>query len=120
MMSAAAVLSSAGRIRPAGPHPDRLSRLMPQGDFHSINGIDGGVASRSATQGGHARVGDKPHVHKVILNRLRQIQSYQYAAIADVQFAQHAQTLDSHGLPKGPRPKCTTRIVGFKYTTNLV
>ena len=106
--------------RAAFADADGFCGLVAKGDFHAVDAVDGGVAGRGAAQGGDQRIGDKAHMHQVVLDGFRQVEGHQDPALADLQFAQHAQPPNSRGLPKGQHPKTTTGMVGFQYTTNLV
>jgi hypothetical protein len=72
--------------RPSGVR--RLSVLselqVGQSDLHSVDGIDGRIPGRRAAQCRHMRIGNKAHVHQMILNRFWQVQSDQDPALANL------------------------------------
>jgi hypothetical protein len=65
------------------PNPDALCRLVPEGDFQAIHEVNRGIAGRRAAQRRYLRVGHKTHMHQVVLDRLRQVEGNQDAALAN-------------------------------------
>ena len=53
---------------------DEFSRLPAQGNFSSVNAIDGGISSRRPAKREHPVFRDKPKMHKLSLNLLWEIQ----------------------------------------------
>jgi len=68
---------------------------MAQSDFHAVDAVDGGVSSGGAAQSGDLCVGHETHVHKVILDSFRKIESHQDARFTYRQLAQHPHTFFS-------------------------
>jgi hypothetical protein len=76
-------------------YTDSSGGLVAQGDFHAVNAENGGVAGWGAAQNGDQRTGNKPHVHKMVLDRFRQVQRHQNGRFPDLQFAQQAHLTNS-------------------------
>lgn len=47
---------------------------MAEGDFEAVNAVDGGVACWGAAQSLDYGIGDKTHVHQVVLDVFRQVE----------------------------------------------
>ena len=60
---------------------------MAERDLHAVNAVDGGVARRRPAQRGNHGVGDKAHMHQVILYGFGKVQGDQDPALAHVQLA---------------------------------
>jgi hypothetical protein len=90
---------------------------MAEGDFHPVDAIHGGVAGRRAAQGRHLGVGDKSHVHQVVLDIFRQVKGDQDPPLTNRQIAENAHLTNPAVPPaKAGQQENTTRMVGFKYT----
>lgn len=90
---------------------------MPQGDFHAADAVNRWIASGGTTQHRHRCVGNKTQVHEMVPDGIRQIKSFQDAALSHLQFAQDAHR-DSQGPLKRRQKETTTIKVGFQYTAN--
>ena len=91
---------------------------MAECDLHSVDQVDSGIASWSATENRYECAGDKAHVHQVVLDGFRQIESYQDRAFSDFELAEDTHLpSDSTGPAKGQEPEITTRKVGLQYRT---
>jgi hypothetical protein len=80
-----------------GSHTNGSGGLAAEGNLHAVHAVDGGVAGRRAAQDRDQRIGNKAHVHQMVLHGFRQVKAHQNPALAYIQFAQHAQPLDSDG-----------------------
>jgi hypothetical protein len=56
---------------------------MAEGDFHAVNAVDGGIAGRGAAQGRDQGIGDKAHMHQVVLYGFGKVEGDQHPAFAD-------------------------------------
>ena len=65
-------------------YADRISGLMPKGNLHAINPVDGRVARRRTSQHCDPRIGDKAHVHQVILYGFWQFELQQNCRLPDL------------------------------------
>ncbi len=101
-------------------NPDCLRSLVAQRNLKSVNGVNRGVAGWGAAHRRHLGIGHKSHVHQVVLNRLRQVESNQDSTITDAQFAQHIHLPGSHMPPVGRTFTNPTCLVVVKYTTKYV
>src|SRR6185437_3683416 len=54
-------------------HADEAGGFATQGDFESIDGVDGWITGRRAAYDDYVRVGSKAHVHEVVSNLVGQI-----------------------------------------------
>jgi len=70
-----------------GTDSNGLGGFVTQGDFHAVNGVDGGVAGGSAAEGRNQCVRDETHVHEVVLDGFREFESNQDSSLADFHFA---------------------------------
>ena len=102
-----------------GANADGFGSLVAESDFHAVNTIYGGVAGWRAAQGSDQGIGNKAHMHQVILHGFGEIEAHQHSALTDVQLTQDAQIPNSAGMSKMRSPKNTTGMVVFQYTTNL-
>jgi hypothetical protein len=59
-----------------GAHVNGRGGLAPEGNLHSIDGVNGGVAGWRAAQYGYQGIGNKAHVHQVVLYGFRQIEAH--------------------------------------------
>ena len=57
---------------------------MPKGNLHAINPVDGRVARGRPSQHCDPRIGDKAHVHQVILYGFRQFERQQNSRLPDL------------------------------------
>ena len=78
---------------------------MAESDLHAVDGVDGGVAGGGAAQGSDQGIGDKAHMHQVVLHGFRQIEGHQDPGFADVQFAQHAHRAELRRLRERQHPE---------------
>lgn len=62
---------------------DGLGGLDAEGNLHAVNGVDGGVAGRGATQRRHMGIGDETHVHQVVLDGFGEVQRDQHRTLAN-------------------------------------
>src|SRR5690348_4643008 len=90
---------------------------MAEGDLHAVYTVDGGVAGRGAAQRGDQRVGNKTHVHEVVLDGIGKLESFENAALAYPQIAEHGHR-DSHRPLQGRQKENTTRKVRLQYTAS--
>ena len=65
-----------GRCAGAGAHANGRGSLVAQGDFHAVDAVNGGVAGRGAAQRVDARVGHKAHMHQMVLDGFREVESH--------------------------------------------
>ena len=65
-------------------YADRTSRLAAKGNLHAINSVDGRVPGRGAPQHCNPCIGDKAHVHQVILYGFRQFERQQNSRFSDL------------------------------------
>jgi len=101
---------------------------MAEGDFHAVDTVDGGVAGRGATEHRDERVGDKAHMHQMVLYGFGQVESHQDRSFTDFKLAENTHLPNhSRGPGKGQNPKLktrspeiTTRKVGLQYRTKSV
>ena len=56
-----------------GPHMNGFRCFAADGDLQTIDRVHGRVAGRSAADHNHVSFGNESHVHKVMLNLVRQI-----------------------------------------------
>jgi len=71
----------------SGTDADGLGGFVAEGDFHAVDGEDGGVAGGGAAENGDEGVGDETHVHQVVLDGFREFESNQDSGLADLHFA---------------------------------
>ena len=67
---------------------DEFGRLFTQGNFCPINAINGGISSRGTAKREDPVLRDKPKMHKLSLNLLREIQRGQRSAGSNSELAE--------------------------------
>ena len=65
-------------------YADRTSRFVAKGNLHAINPVDGRVARGRTSQYCDPRIGDKAHVHQVILYGFWQFELQQNCRLPDL------------------------------------
>jgi hypothetical protein len=68
---------------------DGIGSLVAEGYLHAIYQVDGGVSGGGAADGCNQRVGDKAHMHEVVLDGFRQVESYQDRTFTDFELAEN-------------------------------
>ena len=86
-VAASAMLRSLRACDSDAANADGFGGFVAQRDLHAVDAVDGGVAGRGAAQGGDEGIGDKAHMHQMVLDGFRQIEGDQDPAFADLQFA---------------------------------
>ncbi len=85
-------------------HADGFRGFNAERDFHAVDAVDRGIAGRGAAQGGDMGIGDKAHMHQVVLDGFGEIECDQDSAFADLQLTENAHPPNSWGLPKRQHP----------------
>ena len=67
---------------------DKFGRLPTQGNFSAVNAINGGIAGRCTAKREYPVFRDKPKMHKLSLNLLREIQRGQRGAGSNSELAE--------------------------------
>jgi hypothetical protein len=100
---------------------DGIRGFVAESDLHSIDAVDGWIASGSAAEDGDLRVGDKAHVHQVVLDGFGQVKCHQDRVFTDFELAENTHLSSySDGAWKEQHPKITTRKVVIQYRTKSV
>lgn len=92
---------------------------MTERNLHAIDTINRRIAGRSTSQNSNACLGNKAHVHEVVLHGFGQSQIYEYCVFTNLQLAQTCQRPLPAGYTEQGRSQTletTTRIVRNKNT----
>jgi hypothetical protein len=101
-----------------GADSDGIRSLVAECNLHTVDQVDSGVAGRSAAEDCNQRIGDKAHMHQVVLDGFGQVESYQDRAFTDFELAKNSHLPSgSEGPAEKQNPQITTGLVGLQYTT---